>query len=79
LQASVLVGLLALMTPQQPDPLHARGPGKVSLSDLPREHRERVWSLWNRLVCACPDENWSKLLANCPDGCADPQKQQVIR
>ena len=74
-----LLCMALLVLPAAVGQQHGKGPGKVLLSELPPEQRGRVERLWKKLVCACPDENWSKLLDNCPDGCADPQKQEVIR
>ena len=53
-------------------------PGRPLLSAVPAGQRDRVKSLWAQIVCACPRENWSKSLLNCPDACADPQKSDVI-
>ncbi|MBI4577565.1 MAG: cytochrome c-type biogenesis protein CcmH [Planctomycetes bacterium] len=61
-----------------PDEAHAGG-GEVRLGELPPEARRRVRGLWARLCCACPSESWSRTLANCPDGCADAQKGEVVR
>lgn len=51
---------------------------EVSLSDLSKEDRARALDAWAHVYCACPDENWSRTLANCPDGCARRQKQEII-
>lgn len=37
----------------------------------------RLKRLETYVMCACPNENWSRTLANCPDGCADPQKFEI--
>lgn len=47
--------------------------------ELPPELRARVVRLEQRLMCACPKENWIKTLRGCPDGCAIPQKIEVRR
>jgi cytochrome c-type biogenesis protein CcmH/NrfF len=39
--------------------------------------RLRMKRLQGQVMCACPDENFSRTLANCPDGCADPQKSAI--
>lgn len=64
--------------PTPADEAHTGG-GEVRLGDLPPEARRRARALWGRLCCACPSENWSRTLANCPDACADPQKGEVTR
>jgi len=48
--------------------------GSLVTSGLSVEDRRRVEHLEASIICACPRENWSKTLANCPDGCADQQK-----
>jgi cytochrome c-type biogenesis protein CcmH/NrfF len=53
--------------------------GTIVLDDLSVEERQRARSLWSHVICSCPRENWSKTLANCPDGCSDPQKQVILR
>lgn len=52
-------------------------PGRVTLQDLSIEQRQRVHRLWTQVICNCPRENWSRTLANCPDGCAEGQKNQI--
>lgn len=40
-----------------------------------KEHRDgRTDYLERSMICWCPNENWTKTLAGCPDGCADEQK-----
>ncbi|MEM7164372.1 MAG: cytochrome c-type biogenesis protein CcmH [Planctomycetota bacterium] len=41
------------------------------------QQRKRIYNLENLIMCACPKENWSKTLKGCPDGCADPQKNEL--
>jgi cytochrome c-type biogenesis protein CcmH/NrfF len=53
--------------------------GMIILDDLEIEQRQRARKLWAEIVCKCPNENWSKSLLNCPDGCADPQKQEILQ
>ncbi len=53
--------------------------GKIRLEELPVELRTRARTLWSNVICACPSENWSKSLLNCPDGCADAQKQEILQ
>lgn len=36
-----------------------------------------IRKLETEIMCACIKENWSRTLSNCPDGCADPQKQEI--
>lgn len=45
--------------------------------DLTPEQRERVARLFGRILCACPRENWTRTLAGCGEGCADPQRGMV--
>ena len=52
--------------------------GKIVLDDLSVEDRQRAREIWSHIICSCPKENWSKTLMNCPDGCADPQKQAIL-
>jgi hypothetical protein len=59
--------------PAQQDPgFHESERGRVQIENLPVEQRQRVRRLWNQVVCACPNENWSRTLTNCMDACADP-------
>ncbi|MFN0058890.1 MAG: cytochrome c-type biogenesis protein CcmH [Planctomycetota bacterium] len=37
----------------------------------------RLRELEDQVMCACKTENWSRSLANCSEGCADPQKRQL--
>ncbi len=53
--------------------------GAVVLGDLDSGLRRRVRDLWGTVVCACPRENWTRTLTNCPDACADPQKEEVLQ
>lgn len=55
------------------------GRGKIVLDELEVAQRQRARSIFNEIVCKCPSENWSKSLLNCPDGCADPQKQEILQ
>jgi hypothetical protein len=50
----------------------------MSLSDLTPVQRAAAVDAWAHVFCNCPRENWSKTLANCPDGCAIPQKQEIL-
>ncbi len=43
----------------------------------PVEDPARIKWLHTHVMCACPDENWSRTLGNCPDGCANPQKGEI--
>jgi cytochrome c-type biogenesis protein CcmH/NrfF len=56
---------------------HART-STIVLDDLSVENRQRARSVWSHVICSCPKENFSKTLTNCPDGCADPQKQLIL-
>lgn len=76
-----LVGTLALEASVvfAQDDGHDHGQGtKIVLEDLSIEDRQRARRLWSHVICSCPRENWSKTLANCPDGCSDPQKQVIL-
>lgn len=56
-----------------------RGPNEhIVLDELDIAQRQRAKRLWAEIVCDCPRENWSKSLLNCPDGCSEPQKQEVL-
>lgn len=45
--------------------------------DFTREQQTRIEWLFKQIICSCPRENWTKTLEGCPDGCANPQKEQV--
>ena len=47
--------------------------------EITAEQKERIDRLFYRVICDCPDENWSRTLAQCSAGCADKQKDQVRR
>lgn len=51
----------------------------VNLSDLTPEQRKAALEAWNHVVCNCEREDWSKTLSNCPDGCSQPQKQEILQ
>ena len=76
--------LLAVCFVAAPPDAHAQGAdhgteGKlVALDQLDTAHRQRARNLFAEIVCKCPRENWSKSLLNCPDGCADQQKQEIL-
>jgi len=53
--------------------------GFIVLDQLDTAQRQRARKLFAELVCSCKSENWSKSLLNCPDGCADPQKQEILQ
>jgi cytochrome c-type biogenesis protein CcmH/NrfF len=53
--------------------------GFIVLDQLETAERQRARSLFSEIVCKCPNENWSKSLMNCPDGCADQQKQEILQ
>lgn len=42
-----------------------------------REQQARIEWLFKQIICSCTRENWTKTLEGCPDGCANPQKEQV--
>ena len=46
--------------------------------DFTPEQRARIEKLFLEVMCDCGEENWSRTLAGCPSGCAEPQKR-VIR
>lgn len=60
---------------------HAHGTRSesITLGDLTPANRAAALDAWAHVYCACPDENWSRTLLNCPDGCANRQKQQILR
>lgn len=53
--------------------------GTIVLDDLSVERRQLAMRVWSVVICNCPRENWSKTLLNCPDGCADAQKQEILQ
>lgn len=52
---------------------------ELTLSDLSPEKRAAALDAWSHVYCNCPREDWSKTLSNCPDGCAIPQKQEIMQ
>ena len=52
---------------------------ELTLSDLSPEKRSAALDAWAHVYCNCPREDWSKTLSNCPDGCAIPQKQEIMQ
>jgi hypothetical protein len=56
---------------------HAAEAAPVDTSDLTPEQLERIESLYGRVLCACPEEDWTRTLAGCPHGCSDRQKRMV--
>lgn len=54
------------------------GESRFVLSDLTPAQRKLALDAFAHVYCRCPEENWSRTLANCPDGCADPQKQEIM-
>jgi cytochrome c-type biogenesis protein CcmH/NrfF len=76
LLASALLGAADAARADE-DP-HGRRAELRTLSELTPQQRRLAEQAFSRIVCACPRENWSKTLANCPDGCAVPQKQLAI-
>lgn len=75
---AVLASALAAPPAFAEDPHGHRAPDLLTLSDLTPEQRHLAEDAFGRVVCACPNENWSKTLAMCPDGCAVPQKQMIM-
>ena len=67
--------------PRLPDPSDHDGHGHSTVTLNPKDFTapelERISALYSQIICACPNENWTKTLAGCPDGCADRQKQMV--
>jgi cytochrome c-type biogenesis protein CcmH/NrfF len=49
----------------------------VGESNFSDPERKRLRRLETGVMCACPRENWSRTLTNCPDSCADPQKKEI--
>ena len=82
LQALVLVALLGAAGAARADDVDdappRRGRELLTLSDLTPEQRRLAEEAYGQVVCDCPNENWSKTLAMCPDGCAIPQKQEIL-
>ncbi len=81
---AALAALVALASPagadDAPAPGHATpaAPEAVrSLHDLAPDQRARARGLFTQVMCACPSENWSRTLVNCPDACATPQKTEI--
>lgn len=62
--------------PGEPDP-HG-GKGVSTLGELPPAQQALAKDAWAHVMCACERENWSRTLANCPDGCADRQKLEIL-
>jgi cytochrome c-type biogenesis CcmH protein len=58
------------------------GHGEAAAPYDPREftpeQRARIEKLFLEVMCDCGEENWSRTLAGCPSGCAEPQKR-IIR
>ena len=55
--------------------------GHGAKADLPLLYDDldpaRIKWLHMHVMCACPKENWSRTLGNCPDNCAIPQKTEI--
>lgn len=48
----------------------------VDLAD--KEERQARWDALERgVICWCPEENWTRTLAGCAQGCADEQKALI--
>ena len=81
----ILGGLLwgASGPAQEDDPHRAADDGPalaaaVAWTDLSPAARRRVEHLYQQLMCDCPRETYSRTLANCPDACANPQKDLIV-
>lgn len=48
-------------------------------SRFTREQLSRIHRLEVEIMCGCAKENFSRTLSNCPDGCANPQKEEIRR
>lgn len=71
--------LLAAPAAAQQDPHSGPAAPPADLQQLTPEQRRDALEAYAHIVCKCPNENWSKTLASCPDGCADQQKGMVLR
>ena len=83
LLAAVLAVFCAIAALGVASPARAEGDGHgtqgfIVLDQLETVERQRARKLFSEIVCKCPNENWSKSLLNCPDGCADQQKQEIL-
>ncbi len=56
-----------------------RGRAEPLLVPSSAEVHTSVKRISKQVMCACPDENWTRTLASCLDGCADPQKQEILQ
>lgn len=77
--ALALVLLFGGTASAQQDPHSGPGAAPADLQQLTPEQRRDALDAYAHIVCKCPNENWSKTLASCPDGCADQQKGMVLR
>lgn len=77
--ALVTTAVLAIPTPAWTQDDGHGHKAEINLSELTAEQRVAALDAWAHVYCACPNENWSRTLANCPDGCAIAQKQEVLR
>ncbi len=50
----------------------------IVLDQFDTASRQRAREIFAKIVCACPSENWSKTLLNCPNGCSNTQKQEIL-
>jgi hypothetical protein len=80
LAAALAAAALLVPAPARADDPHGReAPDLLTLSDLTAAQRRLAEETFGRVICDCPNENWSKTLAMCPDGCALPQKQEILQ
>lgn len=63
----------------QQDPHSGPAAPPADLQQLTPEQRRDAIEAYAHIVCKCPNENWSRTLASCSDGCADQQKGMVLR
>lgn len=90
LRAAALLALLCGASPvpaQAPAGADAQAPDDsghgvrgtaIPVLELDSEEDERRYQrLLRKLICNCEKENWTRTLANCRDGCADPQKNLI--
>ena len=52
-------------------------PGLARGQELDDDLKARYRTLTQNLICACRNENWTRTLEHCTDGCATPQKRQI--
>jgi hypothetical protein len=56
---------------------HGEAAAPYDPRDFSPEQRARIEKLFLEVMCDCGEENWSRTLAGCPSGCAEPQKRLI--